>query len=335
MHFTVENISKSFAGERVLDRVGFAVGERDFVCLLGPSGCGKTTLMRIVAGLLDPDQGRIMLGSRDLTGVPARDRGMGIVFQSYALFPDKTVAANIGYAMRIRSESPARIAARCAELLELVGLPDLAGRYPSELSGGQQQRVALARALAVDPSLLLLDEPLSALDARVRAQMRMEIHQLQRRLGIPTLMVTHDQDEALAMADTIICMNQGRIEQIGSPRDLYERPASRFVAAFIGSSNVLPTEWVRDALPALMASRPDGADPAFDACLRPEDLLARPNAGAEARVEDVVFLGNLIRLGVHWRGRHLLVEQHGRSSLQPGDAVSIDLHPGRGAWLAA
>ncbi|TCV94769.1 iron(III) transport system ATP-binding protein [Luteibacter rhizovicinus] len=335
MYLHIDDIGKSFAGERVLDHVGLHVDKGEFVCLLGPSGCGKTTLLRIVAGLLAADTGRIHLGGRDLTGVPARDRRMGLVFQSYSLFPDMTVAANIGYAMRIRGESSARIADRTAELLGLVGLSTLAARYPADLSGGQQQRVALARALAVEPSLLLLDEPLSALDARVRTQMRTEIRTLQRTLSIPTIMVTHDQEEALALADTIVCMNHGRIEQVGSPRDLYEHPASRFVAEFIGSSNLLPVDWIRDALPALIEQRAAAVRPAHELCLRPEDFLIHIDATGDAQVEDIVFLGNLARVGVRWRGRRILVETQGRSSLRAGDTIGLGVREGRGTWLPA
>ncbi|WP_376843176.1 ABC transporter ATP-binding protein [Burkholderia gladioli] len=254
MHLTVSDLIKTFSGHVALERIDFDVREDEFVCLLGPSGCGKTTLLRIIAGLLDADGGKVMMGERSLLEIPARERGFGIVFQSYSLFPNMTVAQNIGYGMKIRGEPRARIEARCQELLELIRLPHLAGRYPGQLSGGQQQRVAIARAIAVDPALLLLDEPLSALDAQVRVEMRREIHDVQRRLRIPTIMVTHDQEEALTLADKIICMNHGRIEQIGSPRELYERPRTRFVASFVGTSNLLPASWVRDALPNLDAA---------------------------------------------------------------------------------
>jgi iron(III) transport system ATP-binding protein len=200
MHLRIEDISKAWGGQTVLDRVSFNAGASDFVCLLGPSGCGKTTLLRIVAGLTEADAGRVHLGGKDISRVPARERGMGIVFQSYSLFPDLTAAANVGYPMRLRGVPASTIATRSTELLAKVGLGGFGGRFPDELSGGQQQRVALARALAAEPALLLLDEPLSALDPAIRAQLRGEIRSLQRSLGIPTIMVTHDQDEALALA---------------------------------------------------------------------------------------------------------------------------------------
>jgi iron(III) transport system ATP-binding protein len=335
VHFQVADVSKTFDGHSVLDRVGFSVGEKEFVCLLGPSGCGKTTLLRIIAGLLPADSGTVMLGNRDLTRVPARDRGFGIVFQSYSLFPNMTVAGNIGYGMKIRGAHARDIAARCETLLSLIRMPYAAAKYPAELSGGQQQRVALARALAVDPALLLLDEPLSALDARVREQMRGELHQVQRQLGIPTIMVTHDQEEALTLADTIICMNQGRIEQTGSPQDLYLRPASRFVAQFVGASNLLPTEWVRQVMPALLCGRPVGPDEAFEACVRPEDFVVERSPRGDACVENVTFLGSMVRLAIQWHGRRFIVEQHGSCTLAAGDAVSLAVIDGRCTWVIA
>jgi len=335
VHFRVDHISKSFNGHRALDDISFAVGERDFVCLLGPSGCGKTTLLRIIAGLLDADGGTLSLGEKDLSRVPARERGFGIVFQSYSLFPNMTVLENIGYGMKIRGVAPRETLARCQSLLQLIRMPDAGNKYPAQLSGGQQQRVALARAIAVDPTLLLLDEPISALDARVRAEIRGEIHRVQRQLGIPTLMVTHDQEEALSLADTIICMNHGKIEQIGSPRDLYLRPATRFVAQFVGASNLLETHWVRDAMPALLHNRPAASDAAFDACIRPEDFLLSADVQGEGTVQDVQFLGNLTRLVVDWRGRAFTVEQHRDVSLASGDKVTLDVRAERCIWVAA
>src|SRR4051812_419072 len=239
MTLELDRLHKSFDDFVALDRISLTVEGSEFVCLLGPSGCGKTTLLRIIAGLLTHDSGRLLLDGKDLSAVPARERGFGIVFQSYSLFPNMTVAENIGYGLKIRRVARTRIASRVAELLNLIKLPEVADRYPWQLSGGQQQRVALARALAVDPSLILLDEPLSALDPRVRADLRAEIRDVQRRLGIPTIMVTHDQEEAMVLADKVVCMNHGLIEQVGTPQDLYLRPRSRFVADFMGSSNLL------------------------------------------------------------------------------------------------
>ncbi|PJM89925.1 ABC transporter ATP-binding protein [Achromobacter ruhlandii] len=333
MYLELRGIRKTFDGAVALEGIDLSVGEHEFVCLLGPSGCGKTTLLRIVAGLLPFDSGTITLGGRDLSALPARKRGFGIVFQSYSLFPNMTVAENVGYGLRIRGESRERIDARVRELLALIKLPDYAQRYPHQLSGGQQQRVALARALAVDPALILLDEPLSALDARVRTDMRAEIHEVQRRLRIPTIMVTHDQEEALTLADKIVCMNDGRVEQVGTPSDLYLRPSTRFVANFVGLSNLLPTDWVREATPALLATRPDGASERFEACLRPESLRIAADERGPGRVREMTFMGNLTRVRVDWRGRELLVEQQGAAGLSQGAPVRLDMAPEQCAWV--
>ena len=214
----------------------------EFVCFLGPSGCGKTTLLRAIAGLDPQNEGKIEIGGRDVSNLPPAARDFGIVFQSYALFPNLTVAANVGYGLVNRRAGRAAIDARVAELLTLVGLTEQGTKYPVQLSGGQQQRVALARALATSPGLLLLDEPLSALDARVRLRLRDEIKALQRRLGVTTIMVTHDQEEALAMADRIVVMNQGVIEQVGTPSEIYRKPTTAFVADFVGTMTFLDAE---------------------------------------------------------------------------------------------
>lgn len=334
MYLELRGIRKTFDGAIALDGIDLSVGEHEFVCLLGPSGCGKTTLLRVVAGLLPFDGGTLTLGGRDLSAVPARKRGFGIVFQSYSLFPNMTVTENVGYGLRIRGEASERIATRVNELLALIKLPGFAERYPHQLSGGQQQRVALARALAVDPALILLDEPLSALDAKVRTEMRAEIHDVQRRLKIPTIMVTHDQEEALTLADKIVCMNDGRIEQVGSPSDLYLKPRTRFVATFVGLCNLLPTDWVRDAMPELLASRPDGPNDRYDACLRPENLRVAADAQGGGRVQDLSFMGNLTRVRVAWKGRELMVEQRGATGLSRGAPVSLALEPGQCAWVS-
>ncbi len=242
VHLSIRDLTKTFGAFTALKSVSLDVLAGELICFLGPSGCGKTTLLRAVAGLDLHDEGRIEMGGRDVSHLPPSARDFGIVFQSYALFPNLTVAANVGYGLINRRLPRSKINARVKELLDLVGLPDQGAKYPSQLSGGQQQRVALARALATSPSLLLLDEPLSALDARVRVRLRDEIKSLQRRLGVTTILVTHDQEEALAMADRIVVMNQGVIEQIGAPPDVYRKPASAFVADFIGTMNFLGAE---------------------------------------------------------------------------------------------
>lgn len=240
VHVGVRNLVKSFGSFIALKGISLDVRNGELICFLGPSGCGKTTLLRVIAGLDRQQSGAIMLAGRDVSLLPPAQRDFGIVFQSYALFPNLKVTDNIGYGLVNRHKRRAEITARVTELLELVGLQDQGDKYPVQLSGGQQQRVALARALATSPSLLLLDEPLSALDARVRVNLRAEIKQLQRRLGITTVLVTHDQEEALSMADRIVVMNHGVIEQVGTPEEVYARPATSFVAQFVGEMNFLP-----------------------------------------------------------------------------------------------
>jgi ABC-type Fe3+/spermidine/putrescine transport system ATPase subunit len=232
-------LGKSFGTSVAVRHATLTVGSGEMVALLGPSGCGKTTTLRMVAGFVDPTAGRIVLDGRDITRVAANRRDIGMVFQSYALFPHMTVQRNVEFGLRCHRVGEAELRQRVGAVLELVGLGSLAARYPRQLSGGQQQRVALARVLVLRPKLLLFDEPLSNLDARLRVQMRGEIRHLQKTLGITALFVTHDQDEASAITDRIVVMNQGRIEQVGTPTDIYQNPATRFVADFIGTANVL------------------------------------------------------------------------------------------------
>src|SRR5947207_13439475 len=238
----IRDLEKRFGAFTALTNIDLDVAQGDFVCFLGPSGCGKTTLLRAIAGLDPQDEGLIEIAGRDVSRLPPAARDFGIVFQSYALFPNLTVAANVGYGLVNRRAGKAELNRRVAELLTLVGLPEQGTKYPVQLSGGQQQRVALARALATSPGLLLLDEPLSALDARVRLRLRDEIKELQRRLGVTTIMVTHDQEEALAMADRIVVMREGVIEQIGTPSDIYRKPATAFVADFVGTMTFLDAQ---------------------------------------------------------------------------------------------
>jgi iron(III) transport system ATP-binding protein len=238
-YLEVRNLTKHFGDFTALRDVSLDVGEGEFVCFLGPSGCGKTTLLRAIAGLEPQSSGTIRQKGTDVSSLPPSRRDFGIVFQSYALFPNLTVGDNVGYGLASRRHKRTAIAARVTELLALVGLPTEGVKYPAQLSGGQQQRVALARALATSPGLLLLDEPLSALDARVRLRLRHEIKALQRRLGVTTIMVTHDQEEALTMADRIVVMNHGVIEQVGTPQEIYRAPTTAFVADFVGSMNFL------------------------------------------------------------------------------------------------
>jgi len=239
-YLQIQSVSKSFDRALALNDVSLDIQEGEFVFLLGPSGCGKTTLLRIIAGLEEPTAGRVIQAGQDVTQLPPSKRNFGIVFQSYALFPNLTVFQNIAYGLENRKKSKDAIEARVNELLALVGLAGYEERYPAQLSGGQQQRVALARALAISPGLLLLDEPLSALDARVRSNLRIEIARLQKRLGITTVMVSHDQEEALTMADRVVVMEQGRVVQVGAPEEIYHQPATPFVADFVGLMNFIP-----------------------------------------------------------------------------------------------
>ena len=235
----VRDLGKNFGAARALDGVSFGVADGAFVCLVGPSGCGKTTLLRIIAGLETPSEGSVMLGRTDATQLPPARRGMGVVFQSYALFPNLTASRNVAFGLHGKGWRHAKRDARTAEMLALVGLQDFARRRPAQLSGGQQQRVALARALAPSPRFLLLDEPLSALDPHVRLSLRAELKDVQRRLGVTTLMVTHDREEALALSDLVVVLRAGRVEQAASPRELFDAPATAFVADFVAGMNLI------------------------------------------------------------------------------------------------
>jgi iron(III) transport system ATP-binding protein len=307
----LEGIAKKFGGVVALREVSLAVAEGEFVCFLGPSGCGKTTLLRIVAGLERQNAGVVRMAGRDVSSLPPGQRNYGIVFQSYALFPNLTVARNVAYGLHARRRAGPAIEARVAELLALIRLETHAHRYPAQLSGGEQQRVALARALAPSPALLLLDEPLSALDARVRLALRQEIKALQRRLGITTIMVTHDQEEALTMADRIVVMNHGVVEQVGTPAAIYSEPSSLFVARFVGHMNVL--EGIADQRPGWARVGPlvlrhrgtpaTAPGAAVTLGIRPEEIRVGPAAGngdnrVRARVTSVQFQGAFTRLGL-------------------------------------
>ncbi|MCO5089539.1 ABC transporter ATP-binding protein [Bosea sp. (in: a-proteobacteria)] len=234
----IRHIRKSYGQMVAVDGVELAIADGEFISLLGPSGCGKTTTLRMIAGLIDPDSGSIEIDGRDVVALPPYRRNLGMVFQSYALFPHMTVAENIGFGLEMRAFSRAEIQTRVAAALDVVRLPGVAERYPKQLSGGQQQRIALARAIAIEPSVLLLDEPLSNLDLKLRMEMRVELKQLHARIGVTTVFVTHDQGEGLSLSDRVVVMNGGRIAQIGTPQEIYETPANRFVAAFIGEATL-------------------------------------------------------------------------------------------------
>ena len=306
-YLEVRNLTKRFGDFTALRDVSLDVTEGEFVCFLGPSGCGKTTLLRAIAGLEPQSSGAIRQKGRDVSSLPPAQRDFGIVFQSYALFPNLTVADNVGYGLTSRRQKRAEVAARVTELLSLVGMPDAGLKYPAQLSGGQQQRVALARALATSPGLLLLDEPLSALDARVRVRLRHEIKTLQRRLGVTTIMVTHDQEEALTMADRIVVMNHGVIEQVGAPQDIYRAPATAFVADFVGAMNFLDgtlevPDRVRVGSVSIACLGQEGlaTGTGVRLCIRPEDVRVRDlPVGARNRltvkVKELDFVGAFCR----------------------------------------
>ena len=328
----LEGLTRRYGTVLALDGLDLEIAGGEFLALLGPSGCGKTTALRAIAGFERPDAGRVLLDGDDVTGVPANKRDMGMVFQAYSLFPNLTVADNVAFGLRVRRRggSKAERRARAAELLDLVGLADRAGRYPHQLSGGQQQRVALARALAVEPRVLLLDEPLSALDAQVRVQLREEIRRLQLELGITTVFVTHDQAEALSVADRVGVMRAGRLEQVASPDEMYERPATAFVAQFVGTMNRIPAV-LGDGDVEFLGVRREvlGAAPAPGpavALVRPEGLLVTADDRGVGRVVTRTFSGATTRLAVALPdGLEVVVDVASAESqdLTPGAAVTV------------
>ena len=342
-YLRVTNLTKKFGAFIALKNISLEVNDGEFVCFLGPSGCGKTTLLRAIAGLDIQTTGAVEQGGVDISSLPPAERDFGIVFQSYALFPNLTVYKNVAYGLESRRRPKTEVEARVSELLDLVGLADQGSKYPAQLSGGQQQRIALARAIATRPGLLLLDEPLSALDAKVRARLRHEVKDLQRKLDITTIMVTHDQEEALTMADRIVVMNHGVIEQVGSPLEIYREPATAFVADFIGTMNFLPGQVLpagRVGLGDLEIACPangmsDGAPVTL--AVRPEDVLLQgvspdDENAFEAEIIEAEFLGSFIRadLKVPGLGEKLLradfsINLVRRQDIGQGDTVLIAL----------
>jgi putative spermidine/putrescine transport system ATP-binding protein len=330
---TLERCGKTFAdGTRALEPLDLTVQGGETVVFLGPSGCGKTTTLRIIAGLEFPDGGgRVLFDGTDVTPLGIEKRNVGMVFQSYALFPNMSVAGNIGYGLVIRRRSKAEIATRVAEMLAMMRIEPLANRSIDQLSGGQRQRVALARALAVQPRALLLDEPLTALDAKLRDSLRLEIDQLLRRLGITAIYVTHDQAEAMALGDRIVVMEHGRVAQVGRPREIYQRPATRFVAEFIGTMNRLVGS-VRDGAFVTAAGSipwPDAPPAAAEVLFRPEDvMLAETAPHLNGTVASAFFLGDRTRLFVQvGDGRPLVVETGTRRDFRHGEAIGLTVDP--------
>ena len=337
---SISGVSKSFGATTVVKDFDLTVERGEFVSFLGPSGCGKTTMLRMIAGFETPSTGRIVIDGEDVTGLSPNKRRIGMVFQAYALFPNLSVGDNVAFGLKVAGKPKAAIGARVAEMLKLIGLPQLADRYPYQLSGGQQQRVALARALAPSPRVLLLDEPLSALDAKIRVSLREEIRELQRKLGITTIFVTHDQEEALSMSDRIAVMFGGRIEQCGAPFSIYNQPSTRFVASFIGTLSLI--EGVRgegasvlvDGQKITLSESPHAvAGEAVTLALRPEavKLDASPERvnTLKGRVEDSQFLGSVVRLKLGIAGGTVLVDTFNRPTVPPPRAgETVDLHFG-------
>jgi putative spermidine/putrescine transport system ATP-binding protein len=323
----IQHLDKSFGTTRVVKDFNLPVEKGEFVSLLGPSGCGKTTVLRMIAGFETPSAGAIVIGGRDVVGRRPNQRNIGMVFQSYALFPNLTVADNVAFGLRVKGLPRAERDARVSEMLRLIGLEAFGARYPFQLSGGQQQRVALARALAIQPEVLLLDEPLSALDAKIRVSLREEIRSIQRRLGITTIFVTHDQEEALSISDRVVVMNGGIAEQVGTPFEIYNRPATRFVAEFVGTLNLMEAEVLdRDNGLLLLGKTevslgrpvPPGR---VTVALRPEVVsLGRP-AGhdlvLEGRIDEVHFLGSVIRIEASLSSGRILLDTFNRPDSPP------------------
>jgi putative spermidine/putrescine transport system ATP-binding protein len=331
------SVRKTFGPTVALEGLDLDVKPGELISLLGPSGCGKTTALRIAAGFEFADSGAVLVSNADITRTPAHKRNMGMVFQSYSLFPNLTVANNVDFGLRTRKMGSAERHRRVAEMLELVQLTHLADRYPHQISGGQAQRVALARALAVQPSVLLLDEPLSALDAKVRSTLRDEIRRIQTELGITTLFVTHDQEEALAISDRIGVMSNGRLEQLGTPRDVYRHPSSAFVARFVGSMNELPATVVGNHAvnvgghPVVVhqTSQDDGT--AVRLLVRPEDMKVVDDGGLHGTVTTCTFQGSSTILGVRLDVVDVLTSVHvaGIADLNPGERVQVAIDGSR------
>ncbi|MEI4486446.1 ABC transporter ATP-binding protein [Frigidibacter sp. MR17.14] len=336
----ISHLEKSFGTTRVVKDFNLSIEKGEFISLLGPSGCGKTTVLRMVAGFETPSSGAITVGGKDVTRLRPNQRSIGMVFQAYALFPNLTVAENVGFGLKVKGVPASERGPRVAQMLEMIGLPQLGDRYPFQLSGGQQQRVALARALAPRPSILLLDEPLSALDAKVRVSLRNEIREIQKELGITTLFVTHDQEEALSISDRIVVMHGGIAEQIGAPFEIYNRPATRFVAEFVGQLSriegtvtdpVSGTVQMGGTQVTLGRPLPPGR---ATLALRPEAVaLGAAGPGRvtlPATVTDVQFLGAVIRIGAETGGARLHLDSFNRPDQPPpqvGEAVTLSVAP--------
>jgi spermidine/putrescine ABC transporter ATP-binding subunit len=334
------NVSKHYGSVRAVDDVSLQVEQGEFATILGPSGSGKTTLLSLIAGIVPPTGGRIIIGGRDVTWVPAAQRNVGLVFQSYALFPHMTVFDNVAFPLSIRRVARAEMERRVDEALHLVRLEDLKRRKPSQLSGGQQQRVALARAIVFKPDILLLDEPLAALDRKLREDVRLELRRLQRSLGITTILVTHDQDEALSLSDRVVVLQGGQVQQIDTPENAYHRPQTRFVADFLGIANFLDGELTEqggacairlDSGEVAPCGRPAAAG-SVKVCgiLRPEQLTlhngSAPAGALKARVSEAIFFGDSVRYVLTLDSGRTLIVHSTESRVSHGEGDSVSLH---------
>ncbi len=350
----IDDVSASYGDHRVLNHINLDVRPGEFFALLGPSGCGKTTLLRTIAGFAQAEAGRVVVGGNDISRLPPWKRDVGMVFQSYALWPHLTVARNVAFGLEERRLPRADIARRVATALDFVGLGQLGDRRPSELSGGQQQRVALARTIAIEPKILLLDEPLSNLDAKLRIQVRRELRNLQQRLGLTTILVTHDQEEANTICDRVAVMSAGEVQQIGTPAELYEQPANLFVAQFLGTANVFEGRVVSAETGRVFESSsglrfpiatevdvPDGARLVFrpqDATIVTNDTAAAGAGVISGRIVYREFLGSTLRYGIQADGADLYVDapfKTGVQPLAPGDLVGVSIAENSVKWLPA
>jgi putative spermidine/putrescine transport system ATP-binding protein len=343
----LSHIHKDFAGTVAVQDFNLVAEQGEFISFLGPSGCGKTTTLRMIAGFELPTSGKIILGGQDLTFVPPNKRKVGMVFQSYALFPNMTVAENIGYGLKVTQTPKIEIATRVEEMLALIHMQDYNRRYTYQLSGGQQQRVALARALAIRPQMLLLDEPLSALDAKIRLELRTEIRRIQKHLNITTIYVTHDQEEALTLSDRVIVMNRGRIEQMGTPFEIYNFPTTEFVASFVGHINLIPVSFVNVAERLVQLDgrtvRAGRVAEKFSMekarlAVRPEELNPGHSSGhnnLSGKVASVNYLGSIVRIQVDVSGSLLSMDLFNEQKLKiPTIGEPYDLHfPVDACWL--
>ncbi len=348
-YLVLQNLRKAYGQALAVDDFALDVEKGEFVSLLGPSGCGKTTTLRMIAGFEVPDQGRILLDGNDITNVPPNQRHLGMVFQAYALFPNMTVADNVGFGLKVAKRPKAEVTKRVEEMLGLIKMPKLGDRYPYQLSGGQQQRVALARALAISPQVLLLDEPLSALDAKIRVELRVEIRRIQQELKITTLYVTHDQEEALSLSDRVVVMSAGHMEQVGAPSEIYNFPSTPFVASFVGTLNQLRCKVVDVGQGKLAyegqvfetrAPVRGAQGDTVTVMLRPEQMHigALPDENQlTGKVEMVTFLGSIVRVRVSLGQATVVLDALNKRSLElprVGEPITVSFPP-HACWVMA